>query len=75
MLFRILLIGLLLYWILRVFGLLGSKKKSRIKRGRTRQKVNPFEGADIEDVSYTELPPDETVNNENEKKRQSGNKE
>lgn len=63
-LIRILIIGLLVYWILRLLGLFGPKNKPRIHKGKSRPNVDRFQGADIEEVGYTELPPDDAVKND-----------
>ena len=55
---RILIIGLVIYWLFRLLGLIGSKKQPRVHRPRSKPEVDRFKGADIEEVSYTELPPE-----------------
>lgn len=61
-LFRLLLIVLLFYLGFRLLKnlLLGNQSRPKVREGRAKPKPNPFEGADIEDVPYTELPPDES---------------
>ena len=59
-LIRILIIGLLVYWIFRLLGLFSSKKQPRVRRARSKPEVDRFKEADIEEVSYTELPPETT---------------
>lgn len=63
-LIRILIIGLIVYWILRLLGLFGPKNKPRVRKGRSKPEVDRFKEADIEEVSYTELPPDAATKNE-----------
>jgi hypothetical protein len=59
-LIRILIIGLLIYWFFRLLGLIGSKKQPRVRRPRSKPEVDRFKEADIEEVTYTELPPEKT---------------
>jgi hypothetical protein len=64
--FRLLVLGLLIYFFYRFMK---GKKKSespKVKRGRPKPEVNPFEGADIQDVPYKEISP--TEDQEEEKK-------
>ncbi len=56
---RILIFGLLAYWVFRLLRGLNRREKPRVRKGKSRQKPDPFAGADIEEVSFTELPPEE----------------
>lgn len=72
-LLRILIIGLLVYWIFRLLGLLGSKKQPRVRRPRSKPEVDRFKEADIEEVSYTELPPETTFPDDASKSESAAN--
>ena len=56
---RILIVGLLAYLIYRLLKGAWRDDKPKVKGGRSVSKPDPLEGADIEDVNYTELPPEE----------------
>ncbi len=66
-LLRWIILGLLFYLLYRLVKGVGRENKPRIWRQKTKQKPNPFEGADIQDVPYVELPP-EKKKDENSKK-------
>ncbi len=57
-LLRYLILGLMGYFLVR-WIIAPKKKHPRVNKSRARKEVDPFKSADIEDVSYTELPPDQ----------------
>ena len=67
--FRILIFVLLIYLAIRLVRGVGRKTKPKIRRGRAKQKPNPLDGADVEDVNFTELPPEESGKQENKSNR------
>lgn len=56
---RLLILGLLAYWFYRLIRGLSRKEQPRIRKDKSRSKSDPFANADIEEVSFTELPPEE----------------
>lgn len=61
-LLRFIILFLLFYLGFRLLRslFLDNKPKPRVRQGRSKRKPDPFEGADIEDIPYTELPPEES---------------
>ena len=57
-LIRLILFGLIAYFVIRLLRW-GKNKAPRVKQGRTKSKPDPIEGVEIEDVSFTEIPPEE----------------
>jgi hypothetical protein len=57
-LIRLILIGLIAYFIIRLLRW-GKDKAPRVKKGREKSEPDPFKGAEIEDVPFTEIPPEE----------------
>ncbi|MBU0520247.1 hypothetical protein KKA00_10785 [bacterium] len=58
-LIRLLLLGLLSYFIVRMFRGVGSRKNAKVNQQKKQRMRNPFGSADIQDVSYTEIEDNE----------------
>lgn len=56
---RLIIFGLLAYAIYRLIKGPWKESRPRVKSGLTETKPDPFRGADIQDVPYVEVPPDE----------------
>lgn len=59
------LLGVLVFRLLK--SLFREKERGAKVKGRPSQKADPFEGADIQDVKFTELPSEETKEEKNSK--------
>jgi hypothetical protein len=62
-LIRYIILGVLIYLVFRFFKKAWTREKPRVHKGRSRDKKRPFEDADIQDVSYTELSEGDDNNN------------
>ncbi len=57
--FRLLFLGFLIYLFYRFMRGMKKSASPKVKRGRPKPEVNPFEDADIQDVPYEEISPAE----------------